>query len=274
MTASHASPHVYTHGYESAVLAGHRRRTAANSADHLLPHLRPGQRLLDIGSGAGTITADLARAVAPGHVTAVEISEEAADLTRGELARQGIAGAEVIVVDAHALPLADGSVDVVHAHQVLQHVADPVAMLAEMRRVAAPGGVIAVRDADYGAFRWFPDAPALDRWRELYCSAARANGGHPDAGRRLLAWAHAAGIPDQALTVDVATWCLATPEDRAWWAESWADRTAGTALGAQLVREGRADQAELDAIAEAWRAWAREGDGWFLVPHGTLIVRD
>ncbi|GAB2542190.1 methyltransferase domain-containing protein [Brachybacterium huguangmaarense] len=265
--------HAYTHGYDPAVLGGHRRRTAANSADHLLPLLRPGQRLLDVGSGAGTITADLARAVAPGRVTAVEVAEESAALTRAELGRQGIAAAEVIVADAHRLPFADGSFDVVHAHQVLQHVADPVRMLAEMRRVTAPGGVIAVRDADYEAFRWFPDVPALDRWRSLYCEAARANRGAPDAGRRLLAWAHAAGLADDVLEAGAATWCYASPDDRAWWADSWAERTAGTALGAQLVREGRADQAELDAIAAAWRAWAQDPDGWFLVPHGTLLVR-
>ena len=67
----------YTHGYGAPVLTSHRARTAANSAAHLLPHLRPGQRLLDVGSGAGTITADLARIVGPENVTALEVAEEA-----------------------------------------------------------------------------------------------------------------------------------------------------------------------------------------------------
>ena len=77
----------YTHGHAEAVLRSHRWRTAANSAAYLLPHLHAGQRLLDVGSGPGTITADLARLVA--EVVAVEVSEEAADLTRAELERQG-----------------------------------------------------------------------------------------------------------------------------------------------------------------------------------------
>src|SRR5699024_6657341 len=68
----------YTHGYGAAVLKSHRARTAENSAAHLLPHLRPGMELLDVGSGAGTITAGLARLVGPAHVTALEVSEEAA----------------------------------------------------------------------------------------------------------------------------------------------------------------------------------------------------
>ncbi len=96
----------------------------------------------------------------------------------------------------HALELPAASFDVVHAHQVLQHVADPVAALREMARVTRPGGVVAVRDSDYAAFAWYPRLPGLDRWLALYEDAARANGGEPDAGRRLLAWAHAAG-PDR-----------------------------------------------------------------------------
>ena len=56
------------------------------------------------------------------------------------------------VGDVYALAAADDSFDVVHAHQVLQHLTDPVAALREMARVCRPGGVIAVRDVDYGAF--------------------------------------------------------------------------------------------------------------------------
>ncbi|MGP9694165.1 class I SAM-dependent methyltransferase [Brachybacterium sp. AOP25-B2-12] len=265
------SPHVYTHGYDPAVLGGHRRRTAVNSAPHLLPLLRPGQRLLDVGSGAGTITADLVRAVAPGAVTAVEVGEEAAQLTCAELASQGLTTTEVLVADAHDLPFDDDTFDVVHLHQVLQHVADPVAMLAELRRVTRPGGIVAARDADYPAFRWFPDVADLDRWLELTVRAARANGGAPDAGRRLLAWAHAAGFED--VTPGAGTWCYATPADRAWWAESWAGRISGTALGRQILREGWADQAELDRIAASWGRWAEDPDGWFSVLHGEIIAR-
>src|SRR4051794_41900637 len=77
----------YTHGHAESVLRSHRARTAENSAAYLLPHLTPTDRLLDIGSGPGTITADLARRVR--EVVALEINDEAAQLTRAELERQG-----------------------------------------------------------------------------------------------------------------------------------------------------------------------------------------
>jgi SAM-dependent methyltransferase len=171
----------------------------------------------------------------------------------------------------HALDLPDGAFDVVHAHQVLQHVADPVQALREMARVTRPGGVIGVRDSDYAAFAWYPRLPALDQWLELYQAAARANGGEPDAGRHLLAWAHAAGLEDVVATS--STWCFATTETRAWWGGMWADRVTGSALADQLVREERATPADLRTVADGWLAWAADPDGWISIPHGELVVR-
>lgn len=266
-----SSTPAYTHGYGAAVLDSHRARTAENSAAHLVPHLRPGMRLLDVGSGAGTITADLARIVGPQHVTALEVTEDAAAFTRTELERQGIDGAEVVVGDAHALAFAGDTFDVVHAHQVLQHVPRPVVVLAEFRRVTRPGGIVAIRDSDYEGFRWFPEVPGIDRWLALYLRAARANGGTPDAGRRLLAWAHDAGLRD--VTAGSSTWLHATPETRGAWAETWAGRVTSPPLSQQLEREGWADAAAREAIAADFRAWAEDPDGWFSVLHGEIIAR-
>jgi SAM-dependent methyltransferase len=259
----------YTHGHAESVLRSHRARTAENSAAYLLPHLTTTDRLLDIGSGPGTITADLARRVR--EIVALEINDEAAHLTRAELERQGVTSIDVRVGDVHDLDLADDEFDVVHAHQVLQHVADPVAALREMARVTRSGGVVGVRDSDYAAFAWYPELPGLTRWLSLYRDAARANGGEPDAGRRLLAWAHAAGLVD--VTATSSTWCFATEEARGWWGSMWAERVTGSALAAQLVREGRATRDELGEVAEAWLAWARDPDGWISIPHGELVVR-
>src|SRR5437763_169894 len=110
----------------------------ANSAAYLVPHLRPGLTLLDIGAGPGTITADLAALVSPGRVTAVEVTEQALRLARAEADARGVDNIDFVVADVHALDLPDDSFDVVHAHQVLQHVADPRRALAAMRRVRRP----------------------------------------------------------------------------------------------------------------------------------------
>lgn len=259
----------YTHGHHESVLRSHSVRDIGNSAAYLRPHLTPQTRLLDVGAGPGSITVDFARVVQ--HVTATEIDEAALSLSRGLAAERGLGNLDFSVEDVHALTFADDSFDVVHAHQVLQHVADPVQALREMRRVARPGGLVAARDADYAGFLWFPMLPALDHWLDLYRRAARANGGEPDAGRRLLSWARAAGFTE--VTATASTWCYATPEERAWWGGMWADRILESALARQLVDQGMATADDLRDISEAWRRWADDGDGWYLVPHGEILAR-
>lgn len=211
----------YTHGHHESVLRGHRWRTAENSAAYLLPWLRPDQRLLDVGCGPGTITVDLAGRV--GHVDAVEPTTAALELARDHARSCRQHNLTFTTADVHALPFADDTFDVVHAHQVLQHVADPVTALTEMRRVCVPGGLVAVRDSDYATFTWYPADPELDDWLRLYSAAARANHGEPDAGRHLLAWAHAAGFVDVTASTD--SWCFATVDDREYWGGMWADRS-------------------------------------------------
>jgi ubiquinone/menaquinone biosynthesis C-methylase UbiE len=260
----------YTHGHHESVLRSHRWRTAENSAAYLVEHLRAGDRLLDVGSGPGTLTLDLAGRVAPGRVTAVEHTADALDLTRAEAAGAGVE-IDLVVADAHALDLPDAAFDVVHAHQVLQHVADPVQALREMRRVTRPGGLVAVRDSDYAAFAWYPRLPELDQWMALYQRCARANGGEPDAGRYLLAWAHAAGFDD--VTPSASTWCFATPPDREWWGGMWADRILNSAMARQAVDAGYATHADLLEISGAWQAWAAHRDGWIALLHGEILAR-
>ncbi|GAB3768341.1 class I SAM-dependent methyltransferase [Microlunatus parietis] len=259
----------YTHGHHESVLRSHRWRTAENSAGHLLPHLRRDQRLLDVGAGPGTITVDLAGRVA--EVTATEVGEAELALSRELAAERGATNIAFSVQDVHALDLPDDAFDVSHAHQVLQHVADPVQALRELRRVTRPGGLIAVRDSDYRAFAWWPLLPKLDEWLDLYQAAARANGGEPDAGRRLLGWAQQAGLTD--ITATSSTWCFSTPEDRAWWGGMWADRILQSALARQLVDTGLATADDLARISAAWRDWSDREDGWFSILHGEILAR-
>lgn len=254
----------YTHGHHESVLRSHTWRTAENSAGYLLGHLRPSMSLLDVGCGPGTITADLASRV--GHVTAIDAESAVLDLAR----QAAPANVTFAVADVHDLRFADGEFDVVHAHQVLQHLADPVRALREMRRVCRPGGIVAVRDADYPSFAWYPKIPELDEWLALYLRIMKSNDGFPDAGRRLLSWSQQAGFG--AVTASSSTWCFATPQDRAWWGGMWADRIRGSAIAEQAVASGAASAADLDRIAAGWRQWAAAPDGWLSIQHGEILA--
>jgi ubiquinone/menaquinone biosynthesis C-methylase UbiE len=256
----------YSHGHHESVLRSHRWRTAANSAAYLLPHLRPTDRVADLGCGPGTITADLATLVPNGEVVGID---RAPEIVAAAAADHDAPNLSFEVGDLYHLGFDDGAFDVVHAHQVLQHLSDPVAALVEMRRVARTGGLVAVRDADYGAFEWSPTDPVLDRWLELYHRITRRNGAEADAGRHLEAWAAAAGFT--TITASTSAWRYDTADDRRWWGELWADRVAHSEFATQALEYGLSDRDELDRIAAAFRRWSA-GDGSFVVAHGEVLA--
>jgi len=262
-------PDVYSHGHHESVLRSHVWRTAENSAAYLLPALQPGLDLLDVGCGPGTITQELASLVAPGRVVGIDAAPDV--IVAANRRHAGAENVSFITADVYDLEFDDATFDVVHAHQVLQHLSDPVRGLRSMRRVTKPGGLVAVRDGDYAAFAWAPLDPLLDRWMELYHQICRANGGEPDAGRFLLGWVQQAGFVDAAATS--STWTFADPERRAWWGGLWADRVEQSSFGDQAVAYGLSDRAELARVAGAWRRWSDQPDGFFAAVHGEVLAR-
>ncbi|MFI5046184.1 MAG: methyltransferase domain-containing protein [Acidimicrobiia bacterium] len=261
---------IYTHGHHESVLRSHRARTVENSAAYLVPRLHTGVRVLDVGCGPGTITLDLAARVTPGEVVGVDAAADIVEAARADAQHAGCHNVRYEIGDVYALEFADGAFDVVHAHQVLQHLADPVSALREMRRVCVSGGTVAARDADYAAMTWYPQLPELAEWMRLFQGVTRANGGEPDAGRRLLAWAREAGFG--TVEPSASVWCFATPDERAWWGGLWADRTIGSSFGEGAVAQGLAERHDLERIAAGWREWAAAPDGWFAVLHGEVLA--
>lgn len=260
----------YLHGHHDSVLRSHRWRTAENSAAYLLPHLHPGALLLDVGCGPGTITLDLAARVGDENTIGIDRAEPVLTEARTAAAREGRT-VRFAPGDAYALDFDDASLDVVHAHQVCQHLTDPVAALREFRRVTRPDGVVAVRDSDFGGMFWYPADPEMDEWRALYCRVARAVGGEPEAGRHLLSWAHEAGFTSVA--VSASAWSFASPGERAFWGGLWADRLTQSDFATQALRLGLAGAEDLDRLAAAWRRWVMALDGCFVVPNTELLCR-
>jgi len=261
----------YTHGHHESVLRSHTWRTAENSCAYLLPHLRAGQSLLDVGCGPGTITADLALLVAPGEVVGVDAEAGVLAQAQEHAHQLGLANLRFEAGDLFALGYPDASFDVVHLHQVLQHLVDPEAALVELRRLLRRGGLLGARDSDYGAFRWAPEDPLLDRWLELYLAVTAHNGHDACIGPRLLGLAHQAGFGDVA--VSSSTWTYADTETRAWWGGLWADRVRYSRFATQALEYGLSNASELEAIAQAFLRWAGSDDGVFVVPHVEIVAR-
>ncbi len=264
-------PERYSHGHHESVLRSHRWRTAKNSAGFLLARLRPDARVLDVGCGPGTITVDLATRVPTGQVLGIDIVPEVLDSGRALARARDVTNVTFAVGDAYDMEIDDASFDVVYAHQVLQHLREPVRALSEMRRVLVPGGLLAVRESDYGAFTWAPADPRLDEWMAAYHLLTARNGATADAGRFLHVWVRSAGFTDREVTA--STWTYARPEERQWWGELWADRVTQSAFATQCLEYGIATPADLERFATAFRAWSRDEDGCFHVPSDEVLAR-
>ena len=148
--------------------------------------LAEGMTCLDVGSGGGDVTLDMARRVGPGgRVVGVDMDDVKLVIARGEAAAEGLDNVTFRRIDAGALADAGGPYDLVFSRFLLSHLADPEGVIAGMLGRLAPGGLLVVEDIDSRGADLFPDEPALRRTIELYELVVRARGGDPELGPRL-----------------------------------------------------------------------------------------
>jgi ubiquinone/menaquinone biosynthesis C-methylase UbiE len=156
--------------------------------------LEPGTRLLEVGCGVGAVLAVLGQEFPGIRLTGVDIEPKQLDFARGYLERTGV-DATLVEADALTLPFADASFDHVWMMWFLEHVADPVAVLREARRVLAPGGAITAIEVDYSTCRAEPSTPAFEALVEAMVRGMAASG-WSDAGTRLPDWLRKSGFRD------------------------------------------------------------------------------
>lgn len=266
----------YLHGHHASVLRSHSWRTVENSCPHLLPYLNnPSLKILDVGCGPGTITVDLAARVPQGFVYAIDPSAEVIEKARKHAEEKGVQNVRFEVGDIFSWDKLDGvseaGFDIVHAHQVLQHLQEPLGAMKEMKRLVKRGGVLAVRDCDYSAMNWYPEHPGMQKWKDLYINVALGLKAHPNIGKRLHAIALQAGFPRSDIDASVAAWTFSTPEEREFWCQLWAERTVKSDYKQRALDSGFATEQDLDAIAATWREMEQKEDGWFAVINGQII---
>src|SRR6266851_1149227 len=150
----------YAFGYERSVV-DYLRFRAKRCASFVLPHLRPGMRLLDCGCGPGTVTSELAKAIAPGEAVGIDLEASQIDIARHHALELGMTNLKFDVADLLKLPYPDESFDAVFTHEVLVHLAFPIVALGEIYRVLRSGGMIAIREPIMDKAIFSPEDPLL-----------------------------------------------------------------------------------------------------------------
>ena len=238
----------YTMGYSDDFQQLLDRRSVHTHATHLLPHLKPGQQVLDFGCGPGTISVGLAQAVNPGELHGIDMEASQLELASAAAQAGGHANASFQVGDVTDLPFDDASFDVAHCHAVLMHVPDTQATLAEVMRVLKPGGLIASRESIISSSFLYPgDDQTAEAWA-TFARLLAGNGGHPEMGLELKANLMAAGFTD--IRTSASFDFFGTTEDVAFFHGFINDWFYSPKVTAAIVQFGLASQQTLDE----WRA--------------------
>jgi ubiquinone/menaquinone biosynthesis C-methylase UbiE len=228
-------------------------------AEHLvaLARVHPGDRVLDIGCGAGAVTIRAAQTVRPGgHVTGIDLSDRMLRRVAAEAGRRGLDNVTARPGDASRPALPAGSFDAVLASLVLYLLPEPHAAVARWRELLVPGGVVAFSWGTRPDPRWSPVYRAVDAY------AQGADGfesyirrlGPPAAMAAVLSGCGYTGVTTTTEMVEVRY-----TGPRQWWDASWAEAPR---LAWQHIPDRDRPAARRDAFTLL--DWMREPDGTLL----------
>ena len=260
----------YTMGYDDEFQALLSRRSAALNAEHLLPRLKSGLRVLDFGCGPGTISMGLADAVAPGELHGIDMEETQIEMAKAAASAGGHSNAIFRTGDVTDLPYEDDFFDVAHCHAVLMHVPGTAETLAEVKRVLKPGGIISAREL-IGDSMFFEPGGDMDGALEVFKQLLAANGAHPQMGKELKRVFHEAGFSD--IEPSASFECYGSTEDVTFYhgfASGWF--FTPEIIGA-ATKYGLATQEQFDG----WRAtideWRDSPGAFATIAWGEAIAR-
>ena len=260
----------YTMGFSDEMLESLSRFSAEVNAAYLMPYLRPGLRILDFGCGPGVISVGLARAVDPGEFHGIDMEPSQIDLARSTAAAYRQDNAVFHVADVTNLPFTDGFFDVAHCHNVLMHVPDTGAVLAEVKRVLKPGGIIGCREMICGSSFTHPDFGVLRHAWDMFQDLLEADDGHPQMGKELKKHVLAAGFENLRATTSFHSY--SSPADVAFihaFANQW---FLSPEITEAAIKYGASTPELCDQIRDAYDRWRNHAGAICAVAFGEAVA--
>jgi SAM-dependent methyltransferase len=228
-------------------------RNIANICPDLADYLRPGQKILDAGCGAGSIALEAAGRIRPGSVVGVDASEAMLEQALAKAQGAGITNAEFVLSDVCELDFEDDTFDLAYAVNVLGWLDDPVKALRELKRVTKPGGwVLQIGTEIWETAVYFPPCPAV---KTVISAYRRYRQSH---GTDHLTRCREAGLKDVSIRgmVSPLTCVHAGSPDLDY--ETWyrlMHSEMGRQVGQQMIARGLLDTDTQEAAIQQIEAW-------------------
>ncbi|CCH42877.1 putative methyltransferase [Wickerhamomyces ciferrii] len=257
----------YKDGYDSTISNSHAWRTAENSCGYMLSYLKPTDRILDVGCGPGTITYDLAKYIPHGEIIGIEPTRELIEEAINnksldhEVQRGNVKFQEA---SAFQLPFQDETFDIVHAHQVIIHLSEPLKALKEMRRVLKKGGHLCFRDSEIRSALIYPEE--YEDPISYYFEKIKSEFTSTIAASRAKHLTIKAGFIPENIINTTSTWCISNKNDRLWFSELYLKRLTKI----KFQPDDKYDQVQLET---AWKQWANDDYSWFVMLHGEIVAK-
>ena len=270
MTHQESGTPDYTMGFSEEFLESLKRVSAETQAGYLLPYLRPGFRLLDVGCGLGAISIGLAKAVAPGEMHGLDMEASQIDMARSNARAYGVDNAIFHVGDAIDLPFEDGSFDVVSYQNVIMHIPDTRKVFDEAKRVLKPGGIIGCREMIVQASFTYPDFGVIRKAWDMFEDLLAADDAHPQMGKELKG--HLANAGFSNIKVTLSSDLFSTPPDVDFiysFVQKW---FLSPEITDAAIKYGAATRELCDDISAAYDRWRADPGAVLSVAYGEVVA--
>jgi SAM-dependent methyltransferase len=176
----------YVHGYHTREHARlHDQASTLAELLHSGTSFPDGSSVLEVGCGIGAQTVTLAGSSPGARITAIDISQESLAEAARRVEEAGLTNVVFQQGDVVALAFDPESFDHVFVCFVLEHLPDPVGVLASLKKLIRPGGTITVIEGDHGSAYFYPDSEAAHKAIGCQVELQRRGGGNAMIGREL-----------------------------------------------------------------------------------------
>ncbi len=260
----------YTMGYGEEYLRFISYYNAEDSARHLLPRLRAGDRILDLGCGPGFVAVGLAEAVAPGTLYGVDMEPSQVEEACRMATERGSANTVWQVADVMDLPFEDGFFDIVHCNDVLAYIPDTAAVLAEIKRVIRPAGILGCREMIVDSCFLHPELGAMKRGWDVFADLIAADDGHPQMGKDLKSHLVEAGFADISISGSFETYSEPESIEQFYRLVKKWFLSVDVTRGAKMY--GAATDSLLETIDEAIEQWRVQAGAVAFIAFGEAVA--